>query len=78
MLHDFCATAKQDMFQGRTVQADALYDTQFSSLLLEFRSFKSCFCQQKLALSQDYAGKGKSLKAKYELVNAHKDKTRKS
>ena len=33
--------------------------------------------QQKMALSQEYTGKEKSLKSKSELVNAHKYKTRK-
>ena len=58
------------------VQADALYDTQFSSLLLEFRNFKSCL-PTKITLLREYAGKEKSLKSKFELVNAHKYKTRK-
>ena len=51
-LHDFYGTGKQDTFQWRTVQTDALYDTQFSSLLLEFRNFKSYISQQKIPLSQ--------------------------
>ena len=59
------------------VQADALYDPQFSSLLLEFRYFKSYVSQQKISLSQEYASKEKSLKSKFDLVNAHKYKTRK-
>ena len=77
VLHDFYGAGKQDTFQGRMVQADALYDTQFSSLLLEFRYFKSYVTQQKISLSQEYAGKEKSLKSKFHLVNAHKYKTRK-
>ena len=77
VLHDFYRAGKQDTFQGRMVQADALYDTQFSSLLLEFRYFKSYVTQQKISLSQEYAGKEKSLKSKFDLVNAHKYKTRK-
>ena len=44
------------------VQADTLYDTQFSSLLLESRNFQSSFSPEKIALSQEYAGKEKSLK----------------
>ena len=32
VLHDFYGSGKQDTFQGRMVQADALYDTTFSSL----------------------------------------------
>ena len=48
------------------------------SLLLGFRNFTSYVSQQKIALSQDYAGKEKSLKSKFELVNAQKYKTRKS
>ena len=39
------------------MQADALYDTKFSSLLLEFRNVKSYISQHKIALSQKYAGK---------------------
>ena len=77
VLHDFYGAGKQDTFQGRMVQADALYDTQFSSLLLEFRYFKSYVTQQKISLSQEYAGKEKSLRSKFDLVNAHKYKTRK-
>ena len=76
VLHDFYGTGKQDIFQGRMVQAATLYDTQFSSLLLEFRNSKSYISQWKIALSQ-YAGKEKSLKLKFDLVNAHKYKTRK-
>ena len=34
---------KQDTFQGRIVRVGALYNTQFSPLLLEFRNFKSYF-----------------------------------
>ena len=51
-LHDFYGTGKQDTFQQRMVQAYALHDTQFSSLLLEFRNFKSYISQQKIPLSQ--------------------------
>ena len=77
VLNDFHGTGKQDIFQGRMVQADILYDTQFSSLLMEFRNFKSSFSQQKIPLSREYTGKEKYLKSKFELVNAHKYKTRK-
>ena len=59
MLHDFYGTGKHNTIQGRMLQADALYDTQFSSLLLEFRNFKSLVSPQKIALSQEYAGKEK-------------------
>ena len=45
VLHDFYGTGKQDIFQGRMVQAPTLYDTQFSSLLLEFRNSKSYISQ---------------------------------
>ena len=54
VLHDFYGTGKQDMFQGRMVQADALYHTQFSSLLLEFRNFKSYAYQQKIVNAHRY------------------------
>ena len=47
VLHDFYGTGKQDTFQGGMVQADTLYDTKFSSLLLEFRNFKSYVSEQK-------------------------------
>ena len=57
LLHDFYGTGKQDTFQRRMVPAGTLYDTQFSSLLLEFRNFKSYVSQQKIALSQEYAGR---------------------
>ena len=57
LLHNFYGKGKEDSFQGRIVQADALYDTQLSCLLLEFSSFKSYVCEQKVALSQEYSGK---------------------
>ena len=56
-LNDFYGTGKQDIFQGRMLQAEALYGTQLLSLLLEFRNFKSCVSQQKIALFQEYSGK---------------------
>ena len=77
LLHNFYIKGKGDSFQGRTVQADALYDTQLSCLLLEFSNFKSYVCEQKAALSQEYLGKEKSLKSKFDLFNAQKYKTRK-
>ena len=77
MLHDFYGTGKQDTFLGRMVQSDTLYETQFSSLLLKFRNFKSYVSQQKIALSQEYAGKEKSLKSKFDLKNAHTYKKKK-
>ena len=76
-LHNFYEKRKEDSSQGRTVQADALYDTQLSCLLLEFSNFKSYVCQQKAALLQEYLGKEKSLKFKFDLSNAQKYKTRK-
>ena len=78
MLHDFYGTGKQDTFLGRMVQSDTLYETQFSSLLLKFRNFKSYVSQQKIALSQEYAGKEKSLKSKFDLKNAHTYKKKKN
>ena len=56
LLHDFYGTGKQDTFQRSMVLADTLYDTQFSSLLLEFRNFKS-YVSQQIALSQECAGR---------------------
>ena len=76
LLHNFYGKGKEDSFQGRTVQAAVLYDTQLSCLLLEFSNFKSYVCEQK-ALSQEYSGKEKSLKSKFDLFNAQKYKTRK-
>ena len=52
LLHNFYGKGTEDTFQGRTVQADALYDTQLSCLLLEFSNFKSYVCEQKAALSE--------------------------
>ena len=46
---------------------------KFISLL----EFKSYICEQKAALSQEYLGKKKSLKSKFDLFNAQKYKTRK-
>ena len=77
LLYNFYGKGKEDSFQGRTVQADALYDTQLSYLLLEFSNFESYVCEQKAALSQEYLGKEKSLKSKFDLFNAQKYKTRK-
>ena len=77
LLHNFYGKGKEDSFQGRAVQANALYDTQLSCLLLEFSNFKSYVCEQKAALSQEYSGKEKSLKSKFDLFNAQKYKTRK-
>ena len=76
LLHNFYGKGKEDSFQGRTVQADALHDTHLSCLLLEFSNFKSYVCEQK-ALSQEYSGKEKSLKSKFDLFNAQKYKTKK-
>ena len=67
----------RNSFQGRTVQVDALYDTQLSCLLLEFSNFKSYVCEQKAALSQEYLGKEKSLQSKFDLFNAQKYKIKK-
>ena len=75
--HNFYGKGKEDSFQGRTVQTDALYDTQLPCLLLEFSNFKSYVCEQKAALSQEYSGKEKYLKSKFDLFNAQKYKTRK-
>ena len=67
---------KKTAFKGRN-QADALNDNQLSCLLLEFRNFKSYFCEQKAALSREYLGKDKSLMSRFDLFNAQKYKTRK-
>ena len=77
LLHNFYGKSKEDSFQGRTVQADDLYDTQLSCLLLEFSNFESYVCEQKATLSQEFSGKEKSLKSKFDLFNAQKYKTRK-
>ena len=74
LLHNFYGKGKEDSFQGRAVQVNALYDTQLSCLLLEFSNFKSYICEQKAALSEEYLGKEKS---KFNLFNAQKYKTRK-
>ena len=68
---------KEDSFQGRTVQVDALYDTQLSSLLLEFGNFKNYVYEQKAALPQEYLGNEKSLMSKFDLFNAQKYETTK-
>ena len=41
------------------------------------QKFKCYVSQQKIALSQEYAGKGKSLKSEFDLVHANKHKTKK-
>ena len=56
---------------------DALYDTQLSSLLLEFGNFKNYVYEQKAALPQEYLGKEKSLMSKFDLFNAQKYETTK-
>ena len=77
LLHNFHGKGKEDSFQGRTAQVDALYDTQPSCLLLEFSNLKSYVCEQKAALSQEYLGKEKSLQSKFDLFNAQKYKIKK-
>ena len=77
LLHNFYGKGKEDSFQGRTVQVDALYDTQLSCLLLEFSNFKSHVSEQKAAFSQEYSGKEKSLKSTFDLFKVQKYKTRK-
>ena len=61
-LHNVYGTGKHDTFQRKMVQADALYDTQFSSLLLEFRNFKSYISQQKVTCHKNK----KSLKSQFD------------
>ena len=56
---------------------DALYDTQLSSLLLEFGNFKNYVYEQKAALPQEYLGNEKSLMSKFDLFNAQKYETTK-
>ena len=70
LLDNFYGKGKEDSFQGRSVQVDALYGAHFSCLLLEFSNFKSYVCEQKVALSQEYSGKEKSLRSKFDLFNA--------
>ena len=70
LLENFYGKGKEDSFQGRTVQVDALYGVHFSCLLLEFSNFKSYVCEQKAARIFEYLGKEKSLKSKFDLFNA--------
>ena len=56
-LNDFCGTGKQDIFQGRMLQAEPLYGTQLLSQLLEFRNFKSYVSQQKILCPKNTAVK---------------------
>ena len=70
-IHEFYGTGKQDIFQGRMVQTDILCDMQFSSLILKFRNL-SYVSQQEIALPYIHVRKEKSLKPKFELVNAHR------
>ena len=53
------------------VQTDILCDMQFSSLILKFRNL-SYVSQQEIALPYIHVRKEKSLKPKFELVNAHR------
>ena len=77
LLHNFYGKGKEDSFQGRTVQADALYDTQLSCLLLEFSILKATFVNKKQHSHKNIWGRKNLLKSKFDLFNAQKYKTRK-
>ena len=76
-LFNHYGTSKKDTFQGRTVITNPLLKCPLSVLLVEYKSFKEYVVQQKLALSEEYAAKEKSLKSRFLLIDAHKYKTRK-
>ena len=71
------STTKEDTFQERTVTTDVLLDVPINALLIEYAGFENYVAQQKVALSEKYTAKEKSLKAKYLLVDSQKQKTRK-
>ena len=65
------------MFQERTIITDALLDVSINTLLIEYAEFKNYVARRKVALSEKYTAKGKSLKAKYLLADSQKYKTKK-
>ena len=77
VLFDHYGTSKEDTFQERTIKANSLLDCSFSVLTVEYTNFKDYVADQKIALSEEYAGKEKSLQSRFLLVDAQKYKTRK-
>ena len=61
LLHNFYGKGKEESFQRRPVQADALYDTQLSCLLLEFSNFKLYLWTKTSTLTRIF-GDGKTCK----------------
>ena len=75
-LYSHYGTRKEDTFQERTITTEALLDVPVNKLLIEYAGFKNYVTQQKVALSEEYNAKEKSLKTKYLLVHSQKYKTR--
>ena len=76
-MHNFHGKGKVESFQGRTVQVLLYMIPNFHALYWSLVILKIKVCEQKAALSQEYSGKEKSLKSKFDLFNAQKYKTRK-
>ena len=76
-LYNHYGRRKEDTFQERTVTTDALLDVLIDALLIEYAGFKNYVARQKVALSEEYTDKEKSLKAKYLIVDSQKNKMRK-
>ena len=77
LLHNVYGKGKEESFQGRTVQVLLYMIPDFHAFYLSLAILKIKVCEQKAALSQEYSGKEKSLKSKFDLFNAQKYKTRK-
>ena len=77
LLHNVYGQGKEESFQGRTVQVLLYMIPDFHAFYLSLAILKIKVCEQKAALSQEYSGKEKSLKSKFDLFNAQKYKTRK-
>ena len=68
---------KKTAFKGKQFKRMPYMIPNFHANLLAFSNFKSYICEQKAALSEEYLGKVKSLKSKFNLFNPQKYKTRK-
>ena len=77
LLHNVYGKGKEESFQGRTVQVLLYMIPNFHAFYWSLAILQIKVCEQKAALSQEYSGKEKSLKSKFDLFNAQKYKTRK-
>ena len=76
-LHEYYSNEERRKFEGRSVLCEAMINVPLPSLHLEFSGLEDSVCQQKNALSDEFAAKETSLKAKHMVANTQKYKTRK-